>query len=204
MESHKEYVSGLGKESKIPPEIKGWNWGAFFLNWIWGIGNNTYIAFLMFIPFVNFIMIFILGAKGNEWAWQNKKWKDVNHFKSVQRKWLLASLGIIGVFFPLLFLSVSSALKGEAYDQSLSIIRENQQVIEMVGKPIEPGYFILGSISTQGPNGQASLEYNISGPKASAVVYVYANKHAGTWNLEQVVVNDEENHKKINVIPREN
>ena len=30
----------------IPPEIDRWNWGAFLLNWIWGVGNNTFIALL--------------------------------------------------------------------------------------------------------------------------------------------------------------
>src|SRR6516162_11951094 len=34
----------------IPAEIKRWNWGAFLLNWIWGIGNQTYIALLALIP----------------------------------------------------------------------------------------------------------------------------------------------------------
>jgi hypothetical protein len=34
----------------IPAEIRLWNWGAFLLNWIWGIGNQTYIALLALIP----------------------------------------------------------------------------------------------------------------------------------------------------------
>jgi len=204
MENQKEYISGLGKESKLPPELKGWNWGAFFLNWIWGIGNGTYIAFLMFVPLVNFVMLFVLGAKGNEWAWQNKQWRDVDHFKSVQRKWAFSSLGILGVFFPLFFMLIFSMLKGEAYNQSLFALRENPEVIELIGSPIEPGYFISGSISTSGPNGQASIQYNISGSKSSAVVYVYASRHLGAWNLDTVVVNSEESHKKINVISKEN
>ncbi len=49
----------------IPPEIRRWNWGAFLLNWIWGIGNQTYIALLALIPGVNLVMLFVLGAKGS-------------------------------------------------------------------------------------------------------------------------------------------
>ena len=26
----------------VPNEIKGWNWGAFFFNWIWGVCNGVY------------------------------------------------------------------------------------------------------------------------------------------------------------------
>ena len=39
----------------IPAEIKRWNWGAFLLNWIWGIGNQTYIALLALVPGFGFI-----------------------------------------------------------------------------------------------------------------------------------------------------
>ncbi|MCK4501069.1 hypothetical protein KAU11_11275 [Candidatus Babeliales bacterium] len=85
-----ENTSGQGTLSQLPPEIRGWNWGAFFLNWIWGLGNSTYIALLCLIPFVNIVMIFILGAKGNQWAWQNKRWNSIEHFKRVQTNWGIA------------------------------------------------------------------------------------------------------------------
>jgi hypothetical protein len=90
-------TSGQGKDAVIPEEIKGWNWGAMMMNWVWGLFNGTFIALLMFVPFVNFVMFFILGAKGNEWAWRNKKWDSVEHFKSVQRKWAIAGLIILVV-----------------------------------------------------------------------------------------------------------
>ena len=95
-----ENNSGQGKSAMLPPQLYGWNWGAFFLSWIWGIGNNTFIALLCLLPLVNIVMIFVLGAKGNEWAWQNKRWENVQHFKRVQRLWaiwgiILFSLGII-------------------------------------------------------------------------------------------------------------
>ena len=34
-----ENTSGQGKAAVLPAELKGWNWGAFFLHVIWGIGN---------------------------------------------------------------------------------------------------------------------------------------------------------------------
>jgi hypothetical protein len=59
---------------EIPPELDRWNWGAFLLNWIWGVGNNTYIALLVFIPVFGLVMPFVLGAKGSRWAWRNGRW----------------------------------------------------------------------------------------------------------------------------------
>jgi len=55
------------------------------LNWIWGIGNNTLIALLMFVPLVNVVMPFVLGAKGSSWAWRNRRWEGVEHFKDAQK-----------------------------------------------------------------------------------------------------------------------
>lgn len=89
---HKDNTSGMGKDAEIPEEIKGWCWGAFGLNWIWAIFNNTWIGLLVFTPHAGFIMCFILGIYGREWAWRNKRWESIEHFNSVQRKWSIAAL----------------------------------------------------------------------------------------------------------------
>lgn len=85
-------TSGQGVASTLPDELRGWNWGAFFLNWIWGIGNNVWIALLTFV--LGIIWSIVLGAKGNEWAWQHKKWDSIEHFKKTQRAWKKWGLGL--------------------------------------------------------------------------------------------------------------
>lgn len=79
--------SGLGAQSIIPPEIRGWNWGAAGLNWIWGIVHHVWISLLVFIPIFGLIGFFVLGFNGNEWAWRKRKWQSVEHFLAVQKKW---------------------------------------------------------------------------------------------------------------------
>ena len=58
----------------------------------------------MFVPLVNVVMIFVLGAKGSEWAWRNERWRDVEHFKRVQRNWAIWGLVAWGgvIVMPLL------------------------------------------------------------------------------------------------------
>lgn len=77
-------------DQTIPEDVKGWNWGAFFLNGIWGIFNKTYIALLAFIPIINIPVMFFLGYKGNKLSWNNNEWTSVEHFQSTQRKWNVA------------------------------------------------------------------------------------------------------------------
>ncbi|MBQ7256417.1 MAG: ribonuclease G [Abditibacteriota bacterium] len=71
----------------MPLELRGLNWGAFFLHWIWGIPNKTYLAFLWFA--IGWIMCFVLLFKGNEWAWQNRRFSSVEEFKEIQRQWTI-------------------------------------------------------------------------------------------------------------------
>ncbi len=85
-------VQPLNQPAEIPPELDRWNWGAFFLNWIWGIGNSAFIALLALVPFVNIVMIFVLGARGSRWAWENYPWRDAEHFRRTQRNWAIAGL----------------------------------------------------------------------------------------------------------------
>jgi hypothetical protein len=88
-------ASGMGSGSFVPPEIKGWNWGGFLMTWIWGTGNNVWISFIALLSIVPYLgwaisltMSIILGIRGNEWAWQNKRWESVEHFKKTQRTWM--------------------------------------------------------------------------------------------------------------------
>ncbi|MGH1486479.1 MAG: hypothetical protein ACRBCI_09685 [Cellvibrionaceae bacterium] len=92
-----ENTSGMGKGVELPEGVKGWSWGAFMLNWIWAIGNKTWIGLLAFVPYVGFIMAIVLGVKGREWAWQNKQWDSIEHFNRVQRRWSFWGLIIFGI-----------------------------------------------------------------------------------------------------------
>ena len=87
--------------SRTNSDINRFNWGAFFLNWIWCLFNckpSITVIYIFVIPLFTFIPVignFIffgacvwLGIKGNELAWANKRWKSVEYFHEVQRKWV--------------------------------------------------------------------------------------------------------------------
>ena len=66
------------------------------MNWIWAIGNKTYIGLLCFVPYVGSVVAIWLGVKGRELAWQNKRWDSLEHFNQVQRRWSMWGLILIG------------------------------------------------------------------------------------------------------------
>lgn len=98
--------SGKKEASVVPEEIKGWNWGAAGLTWIWGVYHGVWISLLAFIPIVNIIMVIVLGIKGSEWAWRARPWESVERFVSSQKKW--KPWGI--VFFALMILGLISSI----------------------------------------------------------------------------------------------
>lgn len=119
------------KESKVNNDlgIKGWNWGAFFFNSLWGLFNGVYwpivvniivaIPMLCFVnevfiamgQFVNLIVCIILGIKGNELSWNSsKKWKGVEEFKRVQKKWSKAVLWWIIIAVLLILVPILASL----------------------------------------------------------------------------------------------
>lgn len=85
-------TSGTGQVATIPDDVRGLCWGGFLTPLFWGIGNSTWIVLLTFIPYIGWIVPFVILFKGNEWAWRNRTWQDVEQFKRHQRRWAIAGL----------------------------------------------------------------------------------------------------------------
>jgi serine/threonine protein kinase len=83
---------GINSMAPVPDEILGWNWGAFFMPWLWIWTNQVWVGLLCFFPTIGIVMTVVLGAKGNEWAWKSKHWRSIEHFNRHQRGWTIAGL----------------------------------------------------------------------------------------------------------------
>lgn len=183
----------LNSPAAIPPELDRWNWGAFFLNWIWGIGNSTPIALLAVIPGVNVIVMLVLGMRGSRWAWRNRYWRDAEHFRKTQRKWAIAGLvswivvigGVAG-----LFASIVPMMKGsDAYRMSMELIRADEDVKQALGDDVKAGFWVWGNISVSaGGTGKADLSIPLSGSKGAGSAYAQAVRTGGIWELQLLIV----------------
>lgn len=102
--------------ANIIPDIQGLNWGAFLLAPFWSVAHNVWIGLLCLIPGLGWIVSIILLIKGNDLAWQNRRFRDANHFYDVQRAWMiwgivlailnvLVAIAVWVFFLPFLFLT---------------------------------------------------------------------------------------------------
>jgi hypothetical protein len=185
---------------------KGWNWGAFFLTWIWGIFNKTWIAFLVFAPFANLVMPFVLGAKGNEWAWNHAKWEGVDHFQRVQKRWAIAGLvvfclgilSVVGLFGAILLAMKSS----NPYQAAYSMVQHSEQAKKVLGEPIHDGLFFSGNIETSGPTGKADISFTVNGPKGEATAYLSAQREQGRWITKSFELEPKGRSERLEIAPQ--
>jgi len=200
-------TSGAGKDGEVPAEARRWNWGAFLLNWIWGLGNNTPVALLSLIPGVGLVMMFVLGARGGAWAWRNKRWKSVEEFLAVQRVW--AIVGALMAAFALLMCVVLGLLFGglmlgikhsDAYQLGVATVQASSAAAEALGPPLESGW-PSGNISTNGPKGNAELEFSVSGRKARGTVYFEALREMGRWKVKRAELKVDGRDDRIDLAP---
>lgn len=199
-----ENTSGRGPASEVPAEIRGWNWGAFLLSWIWGIGNSAWLALLVFIPVFGLVWWFVVGAKGSEWAWRGRRWESVAQFRAVQRRWalwgvvvLIASLAA-GVLF--VFGIVGMLKSSDAYQLAQQRIQADARVAEIVGRPLSTG-FPTGQIQVSGPRGSASLSFGVEGPRGKGTVFVEAVKELGAWRIDRMVFEEDSTRRRIDLSP---
>jgi hypothetical protein len=187
----------------IPAEIDRWNWGAFFLNWIWGIGNNTYVALLALIPFFGFIMLFVLGAKGSVWAWRNGRWDSVEHFKRVQRRWaiwgLVVWIGVLVLFGGAIGGVIYRFKHSAAYEMAVAKLQADPVAVNILGSPISTG-MPFGGISVNGSSGKAELSFSATGPKAAGVVFVEAVKKNGAWSITRLALKLNDSGKVVDLV----
>ncbi|MFZ2414416.1 MAG: hypothetical protein WAW33_00185 [Minisyncoccia bacterium] len=85
-------TSGQGKNSVVPDEIQDLNWGAFFLNVIWGLFHHVWWSLLVLVPYLGIIMIILLGIKGNEWAWRAQHYDSIKSFKRIEERWAIGGI----------------------------------------------------------------------------------------------------------------
>ena len=128
---------------------------AFLFGFIVGLYCSKEFAgmIVLVVLFLNFITGTIglalsiwFGVKGNDWAWQNKKWDSLKHFHDVQRIWaivgtILIGLGVVGVVaamtLPVLLMNTNKVAGRAMILKSLSTVQQAAIINEAMDKKCE-------------------------------------------------------------------
>jgi hypothetical protein len=82
-------VEPAADEAAVENELRKWNWGAFLLGPIWGIGHGVFRSLLTLVPIYGIYEWIMLGRQGNRWAWEQRRWDSIESFRKTQRKWAM-------------------------------------------------------------------------------------------------------------------
>ena len=109
---------------------------------------------------------------------------------------------LCGGFVALILAVVFGAIKSSApYTESLAAVKQHPEAQQLLGDPIEPGFFVTGSINVSGSSGDADIAYSVSGPEGSGTVYVVAEKTAGEWDFKTLTLESAETGDRIDLLP---
>jgi hypothetical protein len=174
------------------------------LGWIWGIAHNTWISLLLFVPVVNLVMPFVLGARGSRWAWRNRRWTSVAQFRAAQRRWAIAGVLVVGVAVAIAAGSAYLGLRGMQRSVPVRLALEQVEAtaaaVEVLGAPVVPG-LPMGRITDDGQTGSATLTLPVDGRRASGTVYLQAFKAMGRWRLARAVLQVDDDGPRIELLP---
>lgn len=131
-----------------------------------------------------------------EKSWWKRNWK-----------WVVPTGGCLTIII-LLIVFIGAAVFGvtkltigsEPYLEGLAKTQSNEQVIELLGEPIETDGIMQGSINFSNNNGDADIRIPIKGPKGEGTIYVVAEKLNGTWTYSELEVRIDQNNEVINLL----
>jgi hypothetical protein len=100
----------------------------------------------------------------------------------------------------ILALVAGSMKSSDAFTQAMARVQADPQVADKLGRPVNSGWFISGSVNVNGDSGDANLAIPISGPKGKGKVYVEAKKSAGQWHFDTLQVEVEGQPGRIDLL----
>jgi hypothetical protein len=126
------------QDQELQNELKGWNWGAFLLTWIWGIFHNVWWSLLAFVPFppLSLVIAIMLGAQGNKLAWDNNKYPSLEEFKRSQKKWMIG--GMIWLIISLIAIVIGVL----AYVSYSNRVHGGSSLLPLLSQSTEPQLFV--------------------------------------------------------------
>ena len=101
----------------------------------------------------------------------------------------LTPIVLFALFFAGIVFFVFKLIRStDVYRDSLARAQAHPEVVRRLGSPIEPKWWVLGSINVDNDEGEADFVVPIRGPKGDGAIEVEATKNDGKWTYSRLVV----------------
>lgn len=103
--------------------------------------------------------------------------------------------------FGILAIVFGSLRNSDVCNETFARAQASSEARAALGKPMELGWVITGSVKTFNEQGNADLWIPISGPNEPGSVHVVAKKVDGLWIYSLMTLVTEKTHRRINLLP---
>ncbi len=102
------------------------------------------------------------------------------------------------------YLGVSKAIKNSTpYEYALNQASINEEVIAILGAPIESDGVFKGNLSIKNEGGEADMQIPIKGNNGKGEIFVIANRVEKIWVYEELYVIIKDSNQRINLLSKE-
>ncbi|WP_299766912.1 cytochrome c oxidase assembly factor 1 family protein [uncultured Dokdonia sp.] len=131
-----------------------------------------------------------------EKSWWKRNWKWALPVGGCGGCLIIVILFIGGVFAGVTTMFTSST----PYQEGLEKVNSNEQVVELLGTPIEKDGIMQGSINFNNGDGEADFNIPIKGPKGEGRLYIVGEKRNDEWTYSEMEVRIDQNNEVINLL----
>lgn len=114
---------------------------------------------------------------------------------------LVGGLILAGIVGGIVYLVMGNFKSSPVYTQAVKAAQSDTRVIQALGEPIQPGWYVTGTIEEQGISGDATMTIPISGPRKGGTLYASARKQNGLWQFYTLAVQVDGDNKVIPLNP---
>jgi len=121
-------------------------------------------------------------------SWWKRNWKWVIPVGGC----LTLIVGAI-VLFSSIYFGVTGLMEGsQPYEHAFELINQDEDLLEVLGSPIEKEGMVQGNINWSNGNKSAKMVVPISGPKGKGKLYIDATGEGDEWNYHEIRVEVED------------
>ena len=132
----------------------------------------------------------------NKKGWFSRNWKW-----AVPTGGCLSIIILAIIFAGVMFSSLTNFFENSTpYQEAMSTLKSNPEVINLLGEPIENDGDIKGGLNISNNDGNATFEIPVKGPKEKALFSVVAQKIDGKWTYLVLNIFVENTQEEIDLL----
>ena len=101
---------------------------------------------------------------------------------------LVGGLIVGGLVAGIVYLVMGSFKSSPVYTRAVQAAQSDPRVVQALGEPIQPGWYVTGSVEEQGISGDATMTIPISGSRNGGTLFASARKQNGVWQFYTLAV----------------